>query len=349
MALAVTLVPESTLTETYDMTKKARTHKKTTPRKKSPSNKAPLHAGPRKKTTQKKKRSTKCAEACSLAERKAVEADLAEKLTRYPRVSAAFRRHTEVSERHGRGSPQAKASFLQFLELMEAAQGRKFPAALRLPEYTPNDPRDEAHVAERDQLHDVIMAGGVYSRLTRPLAEQIWGSSSHVSEETAATNLLHAGDVLQQMRPRDPMEKMLVAQALWTHGRIAHLTDLLVFEKSYKGIKVLSDAIDRASNLFRRQMLALAEYRRPPRAAGMLNKIGQANIANQQIVQNGQAPARPSHDGPTQPSEENTTNELGLQHGQPDPAISAQPRGQTLATGGGEEEPALVEIDRSED
>lgn len=42
---------------------------------------------------------------------------------------------------------------------------------------------------------------------------------------------------------------------------------------------------DRASNTYRRLMLTLAEHRRPP-AATSFTAIRQANIANQQVVQN---------------------------------------------------------------
>ena len=64
----------------------------------------------------------------------------------------------------------------------------------------------------------------------------------------------------------------------------------------------INDSADKASNTFRRLMLALAEYRRPPRAGDTFSAIQQANIAGQQVVQNCKSEKSKS---------ENPTNEQG--------------------------------------
>lgn len=304
--------------------------------------------------TQNKKKSTKRASARGKTERAALEAKVAELFAMCPRASAAMQVHCEVADRCGSDSPEARQAFRHAKKLLQAAIERSSPSAIRLPAYTPNDPREEPSVAERDQLHDEIFAGGVYSRLSKPMVEQVWGAESHVSKETAATNVLHAGDVLRQMNPRDPMEKMLIAQALWNHGRIAHLTELVALEKSYKGIRILNEAIDRAGNTFRRQMLALSEYRRPPQPGGTVNRINQANIANQQIVQNGRAEAD-AEPPASDPTEKNTTNELGLhddntaQERTRKASLPSQPHGQAIVAGRSEAQSALAPRDRAED
>jgi len=67
---------------------------------------------------------------------------------------------------------------------------------------------------------------------------------------------------------------------------VLHLTDLAGHQHDPDRARTLNELADRASNTFRRQMLALREYRRPHRAADPLTTIRQANIAQQQIVQN---------------------------------------------------------------
>lgn len=84
---------------------------------------------------------------------------------------------------------------------------------------------------------------------------------------------------------RDPLEEMLVVQALWTHTRLARLSSIANQQTTPNHIKVVHDACDRAGNTLRRQMLALAEYRRPPRTDAFM-AIKQANVAQQQVVQN---------------------------------------------------------------
>jgi hypothetical protein len=78
---------------------------------------------------------------------------------------------------------------------------------------------------------------------------------------------------------------MLVVQLVLTHARVLHLSDLANRQQGMEQIRTVHEYTDRASNTFRRLMLTLAEYRRPPSATSF-TAIRQANIANQQVVQN---------------------------------------------------------------
>lgn len=90
---------------------------------------------------------------------------------------------------------------------------------------------------------------------------------------------------------------------LFTHARLVHLSSLANKQTRVEWAAMMNAAADRAANTFRRQMLALAEYRRPSRRAGgdSFTAIGQANIAAQQVIQNN-APG----------IHEKATNEQGL-------------------------------------
>jgi hypothetical protein len=91
--------------------------------------------------------------------------------------------------------------------------------------------------------------------------------------------------IKESVQPRDAIEEMLMLQMAWTHARLAYLSAIASQQTETKNVQVLNDACDRAANTFRRMMLALAEYRRPPRTDAFV-AIKQANVANQQVVQN---------------------------------------------------------------
>ncbi len=124
--------------------------------------------------------------------------------------------------------------------------------------------------------------------------------------------------LMREMAPRDALEEMLAVQALLAHVRVLHLTKLSGTQTEIKSIQTVNEYADRASNTFRRLMLALPEYQRPPRAGDSFTAIKQANIANQQVVQNEKTRA------------ENTANEQGLPRG-PAPALPVDSGGPGLA------------------
>jgi hypothetical protein len=105
----------------------------------------------------------------------------------------------------------------------------------------------------------------------------------------------------ESVKPRDALEEMLVLQMAFTHARIARLSVIAIDQDRTKNVQVVNDACDRAANTFRRQMLALAEYRRPPRPQ-IFAPIRQANVAQLQQVQNVEN---------RNLENENITNELG--------------------------------------
>ena len=88
----------------------------------------------------------------------------------------------------------------------------------------------------------------------------------------------------EQMRPKDALERLALTQALLAHGRAAWLTKLLTRHTNAQSLAIISEACERAAGTFARLMRAIAEYRRPPNSSTTV--IGQANLAEQQVVQN---------------------------------------------------------------
>lgn len=87
-------------------------------------------------------------------------------------------------------------------------------------------------------------------------------------------------------------------QALWAHARVARLSAMANRQDGRENLRVINDACDRASDTFRKLMLAMAEYRRPPRPAGVhVTAFGQANVAQQQVVQQTVAPKPTNEQG----------------------------------------------------
>jgi hypothetical protein len=95
----------------------------------------------------------------------------------------------------------------------------------------------------------------------------------------------HVQMTLERMAVRDPIEEMLVVQMMYTHQRMTELTAKASAQTNLKWAQMYHDAADRAANTYRRLMLALAEYRQPPRHRSV-SYIQQANMAEQQVVQN---------------------------------------------------------------
>ena len=92
--------------------------------------------------------------------------------------------------------------------------------------------------------------------------------------------------VFNGMNPRDPVEEMLVSQIVLAHTRAMHLADMAMSQTKLDQIRIINEYADKAANTYRRLMLSLDEYRRPRRGGDTYTQIKQANIANQQIVDN---------------------------------------------------------------
>lgn len=70
-----------------------------------------------------------------------------------------------------------------------------------------------------------------------------------------------------------------------THRRIIKLQDQLYRARpTFETMRTLGDLLERANNSYRRQLLALAEYRAPRATATFIRN--QLNQANQQVIQN---------------------------------------------------------------
>lgn len=140
------------------------------------------------------------------------------------------------------------------------------------------------HASKVRTKHAEVLPGVVYGRALAPM----------LGEDAEPDACAHAVDVFARMAPRDPAEEMLVAQLLFAHSRVMRLTELANRQTSIEGLRVVHEYADRASNTYRRLMLALAEYRRPPRAGDSFTAIRQANIAGQQVVMTAEDSRTPS-------------------------------------------------------
>jgi len=86
------------------------------------------------------------------------------------------------------------------------------------------------------------------------------------------------------MRPRDPLEKLTLEQLMLHHARVVRLSQQACRQSDPEPAKLFHDACDGASGSFRRLLTAFNENRRPRQQAAIA--IDQANVANQQVVQN---------------------------------------------------------------
>ena len=177
--------------------------------------------------------------------------------------------------------------------------------------------------AFRKLLHGQVSGAVLGNYLDRPINGGFGNAVADLLKSTAAD---YVRDVLKRMDPRDPLEELLIVQCLWTHARVAHLTNLASRQTTAEGSKRLNDSACKASNTLRRHMLALAEYRRPPRAGDTFTAIKQANIAQQQVVQNVESGGSKI---------ENATNEKGMSDdATTSAAIPADTGGTKIATSG---------------
>jgi hypothetical protein len=154
------------------------------------------------------------------------------------------------------------------------------------------------------RIHGQVIPSGVYRAALAPV---LGDTLKSVPDPSA-----YAQAVIADMAPRDAAEEMLIAQLLFAHARVMRLTALANQQTGLESLRTVHEYADRASNTYRRLMLALAEYRRPPRTGDTFAVVKQANIASQQVIQN--------HEN----SNTNATNEQGCQPVR-DPAPPALP------------------------
>lgn len=189
------------------------------------------------------------------------------------------------------------------------------------PPETP-DPYATPEVARA--VHGKSMAGIVYANA---LAQRI---AKMFPRSLTKSAMVYMEDLIQRMDPRDPVEEMLVVQLVLTHARVLHLTDWANRQESLERLRGVNECADRASNTYRRLMLALPEYRRPP-SSSSFTAIRQANFASQQLIQSNETGT--------------TTNEQGCQA----PLLSADTSGPLVPPGVGAAREAVAAIYRTTD
>jgi len=145
-------------------------------------------------------------------------------------------------------------------------------------------------------------------------------------------------DMLARMAPRDPLEEMLVIQAALAYARVLHLTEYANRQERLESIRTVNEYADRASNTYRRLMLALAEYRRPARGGDSFTAIRQANIAGQQVVQNGEVR-----------TSKKATNEQGSEVSEAPQALPTDSKGPVVLAGLGTPREAVGTVHGAKD
>jgi hypothetical protein len=189
-------------------------------------------------------------------------------------------------------SPQTTASRTKPAKALRTVPAPQLPAA---PPAAAESPRDALvlsadPMAQREEIKHVfvnVVGGQIFAALLKPYVSfGPRGDDGHLATK-AAKDFVSA--LKDSIRPRDVIEEMLIMQMAWTHARLARLVDRAPLQENRENVRIVHDACDRAAATFRRQMLALAEYRRPPRTDAFV-AIHQANLANQQVVNNAQTP-----------------------------------------------------------
>lgn len=161
---------------------------------------------------------------------------------------------------------------------------------------------------------------------------------------------------IAEMKPANPVERMLAVQMLWQHTRIGMLIGLASDPDNIERLdttKALQAAIDQALNTSRRQALAWQQLKKPRSAQFITGE--QVNFAEQQIVANrpGEGGTQARRDSP--PTRESTApvpaNEQGLdddtQHAPA--ALPAQYPGSDILAGLGQPREAVGVQHRPED
>lgn len=88
-------------------------------------------------------------------------------------------------------------------------------------------------------------------------------------------------DVMKDFQPRNAAERMLIEQMMVTHTQVIHLQRVMTKVLSIDQLEKIALVISRLQADYRRNLLALKEWRSPTRN---LILAKQANVANQQIV-----------------------------------------------------------------
>jgi hypothetical protein len=125
----------------------------------------------------------------------------------------------------------------------------------------------------------------IHPDIVGDLAYHIVSDKMPLPRELHEAGALGALNFHKQMQPKDALEKLALTQALLAHARAAYLTKLLSDQTEAVTLGIVSEACERAAGTFTRLVRAVSEYRQPKTPTTSVS-IGQANVANQQVIQN---------------------------------------------------------------
>jgi hypothetical protein len=135
---------------------------------------------------------------------------------------------------------------------------------------------DRARILER--AHPLMVGGMPYGLLT----ERLTAENGELCDLAAPAALTF----IEEMRPKDGLERLALSQALSAHARACWLTELMTRQTDAVGLSAISEASERAANTLARLMRAFREYREPKGAMVSIKEVGQANWGDGQLVQN---------------------------------------------------------------
>lgn len=127
-------------------------------------------------------------------------------------------------------------------------------------------------------LHDLGLGSDTYARMLQRRGSEIMATTAHDFVD----------QFVEEMHPRNPVERMLVVQLLWQHvriGRLVELADRCAHEPDLAA--AYGEALERAMGTFRRHAQALDALRFPRPI--QFFQDSQVNVAQQQVVTNGGA------------------------------------------------------------
>jgi hypothetical protein len=141
---------------------------------------------------------------------------------------------------------------------------------------------DPADIEATRILFGPVLAGEIMRAIS--CSKEAFGQTERYPFIDTAIDYLK--DTVERMQPRDELERMLIEQSLWLHTRIARLSVQAANSTGEKSVRILNEAADRATNTFRRHMLALKEYRsaRRPKVFMPIRSAQIGNMAGQQVV-----------------------------------------------------------------
>ncbi len=187
-------------------------------------------------------------------------------------------------------------------------------------------PKRESGEAHRIPAFDLEVHDGKLRRRSgrrgRPEAVRLWSEyaldgipclvlqgTREASDDDLAMTALE--QYLEEMVPRDPVERALAVQMYWLHVRIGKLTQLAGLHDELDTLKAVWAALDSATNTYRRLAQAWQQLR-TPRPVQFI-KGQQVNVGEQQVIN--QNAGAPDAAGPESESENRKcANELGSGH-----------------------------------